>query len=129
MKKWMTMLAITAAAAIAPAIAQASTLRATVEHDFVVAGKLMPAGTYTLTPSTDAGTVMIRAAEGKPAAIVLTRNQNNPQPEEAHLAFREIGGKFYLVSFASLGSGYEVNGTPRTKGPSTLSLLRATVVR
>jgi hypothetical protein len=128
MKKFLSMLMITAAVAVAPAFAQSANLRATVEHDFVVNGKMMPAGEYRLIQNSGSEFAMIRTAGGGSAALVMTQASRYTASEDAYLAFRNVDGKHYLAGFGGVGGARDVRNSPEGSR-AVLSFVKAARVR
>ncbi|MGE0882987.1 MAG: hypothetical protein AB7P14_05555 [Blastocatellales bacterium] len=75
-----------------------ATLNAKVPFDFMVNGKTMPAGEYTLTPGAAPYTLIIRNVEKGDAAITIVRKGNDGMNQHANLTFRRYGNQSFLAA-------------------------------
>jgi hypothetical protein len=104
------------AATAATASAQAGRrLSVHVPFDFVVNGKQLPAGDYTvrrITKESDTAFV-IQSADGRDAAAVIT-NSSGEEPARAELTFRQHGEDYFLASVSIPGTA-SVREVPRSK--------------
>jgi hypothetical protein len=97
--------------AVAPARAGSSTrIEADVPFDFMVAGKTLPAGTYSITEEKT-GVLRIRSMEHRSSAAVLAdvvqgRTRNNA----AVLVFNRYGHRCFLAeAWFGVGGGFELS--------------------
>ena len=113
-----TMAAILGLVVVAGAgVAQAQiigSLKSDIPFSFYVRNKLMPAGAYTIAElNTGSGTMEIRSADGKSAAIFLTvgkQEKNTEAPSE--LIFHKYGDKVFLSEIVEQG---EIDGAQVVK--------------
>lgn len=86
-----------------------------VPFDFVVAGKQMPAGDYSVRRvSKDSEvTLIIQSRDGRKVATVFT-NSSRREAERAELSFRQHGENYFLASISIPGTS-GVREIPRSK--------------
>jgi|HubBroStandDraft_5_1064220.scaffolds.fasta_scaffold231440_2 hypothetical protein len=79
------------------AAAQNGTLRATIPFNFVVNGKTLPAGEYSVQPSASLGSLIIKGVERPASVISLTvpvvDRSSRPVPR---LVFHVYGDRYFL---------------------------------
>ena len=93
----ITLLAIANLAMAGTSFAQSSGGRATVPFDFTVGTKLLPAGTYTISPATENETVIVIRSHDKAfAALSLVHQDDNKSPNGGKLLFHKYGGQYFL---------------------------------
>ena len=127
MKKLIASMTMMAAIAVAPVFAASATLRGTIPFEFVVNGKVLPAGEYTISDSMSSETVQIRGvSDPKQSAIALTAYTQSTGQGDPTLSFRNVNGKHYLVTISRAGSAKDVS-VPTSVGGGTLTLVRAAV--
>lgn len=80
------------------AFAQSDVLRANIPFDFYVAGKLLPAGTYTITPSSGANVIRVADGKGNSAYIMAVAEKANRAKDTSRLVFRRYGGTTSFLS-------------------------------
>lgn len=90
-------------------------VRVHVPFDFVVAGKQMPAGDYSVRRiSKDSeNTLLIQSADGRRTAVVLT-NSTRRDASRAELSFRQFGESYFLAAVSIPGTA-DVREVPPTK--------------
>jgi hypothetical protein len=86
-----------------------------VPFDFVVAGKQMPAGDYSVRRVTkdSENALIIRSADGRSVAPVFT-NASHREPNRAELRFRRHGESYFLAEVSIPGTA-GVREVPRSK--------------
>jgi hypothetical protein len=116
------MAVIIVAAAVVTATAQTGQrLVVHVPFDFVVGGRQMRAGDYTvrrITHESDTA-LIIRGADGREAAMVLT-SASGKEPSRAELTFRRYGEGYFLASVSIPGT-LSVRDVPRSKSEGRLA--------
>lgn len=83
-------------------------VEANVPFDFMVNGKTLPAGQYTVTPSGNGSTLIIRSAETKQAAAVITRACEASRDAKPQLIFHRYGNQYFLAKIVGATSGNEL---------------------
>jgi hypothetical protein len=104
--KRTTLLALTAfvlTLVINTPFACAQSARANVPFDFAVAGKWMPAGTYTVSEIGDCE-IRVSNTQSNATALVLTQREERLDHQSARLVFQVYGDKYFLAEAWS-GSG------------------------
>lgn len=82
----------------APVSAQTVMLRASVPFDFIVGGRTMPAGDYTISADGGSKLLLIRNASGDIAPAVDTSNIGSSRQEgKTFLMFRHYGADYFLA--------------------------------
>jgi len=73
-------------------------LRADVPIAFNVAGKVLPAGNYVFSPTTDNRSVKIAGEKDSAVALVLTRLAAgiHTTPGDSHIVFDKVGEDYFL---------------------------------
>lgn len=86
-----------------------------VPFDFVVAGRQLPAGDYSVRRVTkdSESTLIIQGKDGRGAATVIT-NAGAREPASAELTFRRRGGSYFLASVSIPGTA-SVRQVPPSK--------------
>ena len=111
----ISMVAVLAAAA---AFAQSSTrMQANIPFGFVVGGKALPAGHYTVDRGPASGIVTIRSGDGQGAAMVLTVSLYSTVTRDAgRLVFHRYGDTFFLSEVWEPGNdGHQLSPSPRER--------------
>lgn len=111
-----TLLALTAlvlALVINTPFAYAQSTRANVPFDFAVAGKWMPAGTYSVGEISDCEIRVSNTRSGA-TVLVLTQREERLDHQSARLVFHKYGDKYFLAEAWS-GSGNSGMEFPTTK--------------
>jgi hypothetical protein len=103
MKSSMKLFASVAFAAVlgvAPAFAQMrTTLKVDVPFDFVVGGKLLPAGEYAIAEDASSPAMIVHSESTEQSVIVLTNHADKkPGSEDSALVFHLAGGRYYLAA-------------------------------
>ena len=109
---------IVAVLAATAVFAQNSTLlQATIPFDFIVGNQALPAGQYTVDRGPATGTVMIRSADGKRAAIVLAQAVSSAVARDTgSLVFHRYGYTYFLSEVWSPGNdGRKLSPTRRER--------------
>ena len=90
-------------------------MRAHIPFDFVVAGRQLPAGDYTVRRVTkdSESALVIQSEDGRRAATVFT-NSGGREAARAELGFRRRGESYFLAEISIPGSD-SVREVPRTK--------------
>lgn len=90
-------------------------MTAHVPFDFVVAGKQLPAGDYSIrriSKDSEVG-LIIQSADGRKVATVFT-NSTRRDAERAELSFRQHGESYFLAEISIPGTA-GVREVPRSK--------------
>ncbi|HVF43671.1 MAG TPA: hypothetical protein VM936_11700 [Pyrinomonadaceae bacterium] len=90
-------------------------VRVHVPFDFVVAGRLMPAGDYSVrrVSKDSENALLIQSADGRKAATVFT-NASGREANRAELGFRQQGESYFLAEVSIPGTA-GVREIPRSK--------------
>ena len=94
-----SMFVILAAASLAACslMAQSASLRVTVPFDFVAGSSSFPAGEYLVQTSHAPNQVVVRSADAKKNAIMLSHGaQATSTPGQAELVFNVYDGRYFL---------------------------------
>lgn len=125
MKKVFATLLALAGLAAAPVFAAGNEVIAVnVPFDFVINGKALPAGEYIVNGGATAEIVTVRARDGKPSAMVLTKMTKVDINAAPSLAFAVADGKHYLAR-ATVNGLTKNFATPRSNGPAILTYIKA----
>ncbi len=89
--------------------ATAGRMTAEIPFDFLVNGKKLAAGEYTLT-ETASGVLQLRGEDGRAAAVVTRPLEYGLDPSVGKLVFNRFSGQYVLVEFWARGSSREVPG-------------------
>lgn len=89
-------------------IDNASAIRFEVSHSFVIDGKTMPAGKYSIaaiaTQSGSSDILKIQSADGKESMLFSTlRKVHNQAADETELVFDQVEGTYYLTEIRIKG--------------------------
>jgi len=86
-----------------------------VPFDFVIAGKQMPAGDYSVrrVSNDSENALLIQSADGRRVATVFT-NSTRREVGRAELRFRQYGESYFLAEVSIPGTA-DVREIPRTK--------------
>ena len=86
-----------------PAVAQ-SVVRLNIPFNFIAAGKILPAGHYSVVPVFKDNHAAWRISNDHDCAVVLTNPVESPQTEHGpSLVFLQAGGAFSLVEIWDMG--------------------------
>lgn len=87
------------------ALAQNHEVRADVPFNFTVGNKVLPAGTYSISPAMD-GAIEIQNRETHLAVLTQTAMDSNHSQSGGELVFQRYGGQYFLreilCEFASM---------------------------
>ena len=92
------MAAVLMLAAVTSALAQSQALRATIPFDFYVSGKLLPAGTYVITPTSHGEAIQVSDRNGNSAIVIATGYTRNHSASLSRLVFRQYGSASFLTT-------------------------------
>ncbi|MBV8051714.1 MAG: hypothetical protein JOZ80_11030 [Acidobacteriaceae bacterium] len=114
MKKHYASILLTLASLIGlglSAVAEQPEAVATVPFPFVAAGRLLPAGKYTVSRVSDdgVGQLSIRNYEKGVGALVLASNLNRISTDTSKLTFEQVGDMHYLHTIASHDGVYTID--------------------
>jgi len=93
------------------AIAQDRSVRATVPFDFTVANKLLPSGTYTITPEAS-GVIMIQNSDKHIAVLSQTSYDSHGSRKGGQLVFDRYGDQYFLSEILCQTAAMNVNVAP-----------------
>src|SRR5215467_13144921 len=93
--------------------AQESEVVTKVPFDFVVGGKTLPAGTYSVQRASSVWDSHLIIRNSESAAFLLpVAFDNVGSGEQAQLSFEHVGDKYFLSKVRTLGGVYTI-GTPK----------------
>ena len=103
--------------ATASAFAQTVALKANIPFSFIVTGKTLPAGEYTIQSMDMQGTVLsIRNADLQPISMVISNRCESPNASaQTRLVFHRYGNQYFLAQIWRAGnnSGHELPKSSR----------------
>ena len=69
-----------------------------INHDFVVAGKTLPAGTYRVNPvsNNDREALVLSSFESRATVMVLSSSIESTQASKPEVSFEQAGGQHFL---------------------------------
>ncbi len=69
-----------------------------IPYEFVVGGKTLPAGTYTVKrlSDTDPSVLILSSFENRASAIVLPTQVESSSDDKTQVSFEEVGGEHFL---------------------------------
>jgi hypothetical protein len=107
--KLLASVAFAAVLGVAPAIAQMqTTLKAHVPFDFVVKGKLLPAGDYTVTERADSPLIAFHNTSSEESVIVMMGwHVDSANSDDSKLVFHRAGNRHYLAAVRTAGESYD----------------------
>ncbi len=130
MKKMLlafVVLALVGFAGARTASAQSETALVKVNFPFIVGDRVLPAGSYRITPDTqDPMLLLIASTKGKPAAaFAATGRSDNPNPMDpkVHVAFKNIDGQYFLWRITIPGSDGREVALTKAEAERTLAKL------
>ena len=91
-----------------------TTVKANIPFDFMVNGKTLPAGAYSVEPGTNRNTLVIRSKENRVAISAITMAANDKSAGKARLVFRRYGNRHFLTQVYD-GSGGDGQELPKSK--------------
>ena len=89
-------------------------VKANIPFDFMVNGKTLPAGSYTVAPGTTRSTLVIRSHENRVAISALTMEAPEKKAGKARLIFRRYGNQHFLAQVYD-GNGGNGQELPKSK--------------
>jgi hypothetical protein len=93
-------MSIRAFALVAPLAAQSLRLTANIPFEFMVAGKTLPAGQYTMSNGSDPYVVILQGGDHRSGALTLTNHENvlrtNDPASVTRLEFNKYGDRYFL---------------------------------
>ena len=93
------------------ALAQDRAVQATVPFDFTVADKLLPSGTYTITPEAS-GVIMIENSDKHVADLGQTSYDSHESRKGGQLVFDRYGNQYFLSEILCQTAAMNVNVAP-----------------
>ena len=93
------------------AMAQDHSVRAAVPFDFTVADKLLPTGTYTITPEAS-GVIMIENRDKHIAVLSQTSYDSHESRKGGQLVFDKYGNQYFLSEILCQTAAMNVNVAP-----------------
>ncbi len=105
-------LSVIATLSIAVFAALNNKLEANIPFDFMVNGKTLPAGHYTVEPGSAQNALTIRSWETKQAAAAITQRLEVGAGSKPQLIFRRYGNQYFLAQVIGDASGSEL---PKSK--------------
>ena len=96
--RFVSAFALLAALAVAGRAQEPDQLRVTVPHDFVVAGKTLPAGTYRVDrlSNNDLSELSIRGVENHQGVLFLSSPISSTNEVHPSLRFERVGDQYFL---------------------------------
>jgi hypothetical protein len=82
-----------------------------IPYEFVVAGKTLPAGTYTLNraSSSNPRVLVLSSFENRAGAIVLPVEVESSRAEKAQVSFEQVGGEHFLSKIETAGHRFTIS--------------------
>jgi hypothetical protein len=87
-------------------------IRADVPFDFMVAGKTLPAGQYTVDTRNSSGTLVIRNKETRQVVGSISHRYEVGADSKPQLVFHRYGNKYFLAKVVGYAKGNEL---PKSK--------------
>jgi hypothetical protein len=87
----------------------------TIPFEFVVDGKTLPAGTYSVNRVTDTNpnTLILHSFENRTGVIVLPTRIENGSGDKVHVNFERVGGQYLLSKIVTADNVFTV-AVPRS---------------
>src|SRR5215831_15497222 len=101
-------LSVIAALSIAGFAGLDGKLEANIPFDFMVGGKKLPAGKYTVGEGGAGATLMVRNWETRQAAAAIAQGLQVRDGSKPLLVFRRYGDQYFLAKVISYSSGLEL---------------------
>ena len=97
----------------------------TMPFDFVVDGKALPAGTYSVNRVTDINPepLILRSFENRTSAIVLPTRFEGRSADKVHVNFERVGGQYFLSKIVTADNVFTV-AVPRSAIMQAAAYLR-----
>jgi hypothetical protein len=89
-------------------------VKANIPFDFMVNGKMLPAGSYTVAPGTTKNSLVIRSSENRVAIAALTTEATDKSAGKARLVFRRYSNQHFLA-WVYDGTGSNGQELPKSK--------------
>jgi hypothetical protein len=113
------------------AYAQTANLKADVPFKFVVAGRSMPSGEYTIRTLNGINHALVISSEDQKPSIFMAHSCVSMKPVQSKLVFRRYGDQYFLSEIWTEGSdaGYQLTKSrreveiARTDSPETVMVL------
>jgi len=114
---------------IATAQAQSETVSVSIPFDYFAAGKILPAGEYTVQSGVANGVLVLRNREnGMSAMVTGSFVESNKPRADASLLFHRYGDRYFLSEiWTSPGSSYGLRLRPSNAEREQIAGLRTTV--
>jgi len=94
----MLLVAVALATAVVSANAQSTAVKANIPFEFIVADKMLPAGTYSVTTVNAARDALrIQSADGKNSAMRLSGPTEQKNKSRARMVFHRYGHNYFLA--------------------------------
>jgi len=95
---------------VTSAFAQSQPLRANIPFDFYVAGKLLPAGAYTIETAGQGSAIQLWDRNGNSAFVMTRSHKPNNSTDSNRLVFHRYGTTSFLsgIYWAGFTSGREL---------------------
>ena len=119
----LALLAIANFAMVGTSLAQSNGVQAKVPFDFTVAGKVLPAGTYTIKPRSP-NLILISNHDQPVAAFSLVNQNGEKSPNDGKLVFHKYGGQYFLSEILCDSASMNVK-IPTSKREKTAQLEQA----
>jgi hypothetical protein len=122
--KIFSMLSIAAMFMVAAVYANpVDALKANIPFDFSVGNKILPAGVYTVAPTTTPGLLLIRREDGRTGALIQTQGvQARREQDKTKLVFRRYGDHYFLAQLWTAGDS---NGRELWKSRTERDLIKS----
>ena len=119
------LIAFASFAAAGSALAQDRAAQATVPFDFTVGNKLLPPGTYIITPQ-DYGVIMIQNPRRNITVLTTTTFDSREPRSGGKLVFNKYGDQYFLREVLCASASLSVD-LPQSKQEKRVHLQEATV--
>jgi hypothetical protein len=97
-------------------------LKANIPFDFSVGNKTLPAGVYTVAPTTTPGLLLIRREDGRMGALIQTQGVlARREQDKTKLVFRRYGDHYFLAQLWTAGDS---NGRELWKSRTERELIK-----
>jgi hypothetical protein len=107
--KLFASVALAAALGVVPALAQMhTTLKADVPFDFVVRGKVLPAGEYTISESSGSAAIIVRnTSTNESVAVITSFASKKAGDDDSKLVFHLAGDRYHLSTIRTGSEMYD----------------------
>jgi len=121
-------LGVIAVLTIGTAQAQSGTVSVSIPFDYFAAGKMLPAGEYTVQSGIANGVLVLWNRERNASAMLSGSFLGSNKPHDARLIFNRYGASYFLSEiWASPGSSYGIRLRPSRAEREQIAQLRTTV--